>query len=109
MGVVIKSAIFLECRIKRLFAGMTERWVADVMRQRQPFGQILIQPQRACDHPGDLRNFKAVGQSDAVMIAIGSDEHLGLVAQTAEGDRMNNPVAVTLILAARPPRQIARE
>ena len=30
------------------------------------------------------------------MIAVGGDEHLGLVAQSAEGDRVDDPVAVAL-------------
>jgi hypothetical protein len=30
------------------------------------------------------------------MIAVGGDEHLGLVAKAAEGDRMDNPVAIAL-------------
>ena len=30
------------------------------------------------------------------MVAVGRDEHLGLVAQAAEGDRMDDPVAVAL-------------
>ena len=38
------------------------------------------------------------------MIAVGGDEHLGLVAQTAEGDRMDDAVAVALEDVARTAR-----
>jgi hypothetical protein len=43
-----------------------------------------------------LRDFEAVGQADAEMIAIGGDEHLGLVAQAAEGGAVDDAVAVAL-------------
>ena len=42
-----------------------------------------------------------MSQPDAEMVAIGGDEHLRLVAQSAEGDRMDDPVAVTLEGIAR--------
>ena len=38
------------------------------------------------------------------MVAVGGDEHLRLVAQAAEGDRMDDPVAVALEGVARPAR-----
>ena len=80
---------------------MAERWVADVMRQRQRFGQILIQSQRPGDNPRNLRHFQTVSQPDPVVISVRRDEHLGLVTETAEGDRMNDPIPVTLVLAPR--------
>jgi hypothetical protein len=38
------------------------------------------------------------------MIAVGGDEHLRLVAQPAEGDGVDDPVAVALELGARSAR-----
>ncbi len=86
---------------------MAERSVADVVGQRERFGQVLVEAERAGDHARDLRDFEAVGQSDAVMIAVGSDEYLRLVAQPAEGDRMDDAVAVALECIARPARNRA--
>ena len=40
------------------------------------------------------------------MIAVGSDEYLGLVAQAAEGTRVDNAVAVALKGVAWPARAI---
>ena len=40
------------------------------------------------------------------MVAVGRDEHLGLVAQAAEGDRMDDPVTITLEGVARPARPV---
>jgi hypothetical protein len=37
-----------------------------------------------------------MGQANAIMIAVGCDEDLRLVAKAAEGDRMNDAVPVTL-------------
>ena len=104
VGVVIEPAVSLHRRVQRFLAGMAERRVADVVRQAQRLGQVLVQPQRAGDHPADLRHFQAVGQPDAVVIAIRRDKHLGLVAQPAERDRMDDPVTVALIRAARAAR-----
>ena len=39
------------------------------------------------------------------MVAVGRDEHLGLVAQAAEGDRMDDAVAVALEDVARAARR----
>ena len=63
---------------------MAEGRMAEIMRKAQRLGQILVQPQRAGDHPPDLRDFEAVGQAGAVMIAIGRDEHLRLGLQPPE-------------------------
>jgi hypothetical protein len=41
------------------------------------------------------------------MVAVRGDEHLGLVAEAAEGDRMDQPVAVTLKDVARASRAAA--
>ena len=40
------------------------------------------------------------------MVAVGRDEHLGLVAQAAEGDRVNDPISITLEGVARPARPV---
>ena len=54
--------------------------------------------------PTDLRDFDRVGQADPEMVAVGGDEHLRLVAQAAEGDRMDDAVAVALEDVARASR-----
>jgi hypothetical protein len=63
---------------------MAERRVAEVVRKAQHLGQVLVQPERAGDGPADLGDFEAVGQPDPVMVAVGRDEHLGLVAKPPE-------------------------
>ncbi len=96
MAVVIEPAGKAECLVERILAGMAERRMAEVVGEAQRLGQILVEAERAGDGAADLRDFEAVGQADAIMVAVGRDEHLRLVAQAAEGDRMDDPVAVAL-------------
>src|SRR3546814_1242214 len=96
MAVVIEAAVRRHCGLQRILARVTEGRVADVVREAQGFGQILVEPERARDTAADLRDLDAVGQPDAIMLAVGRDEHLRLVAQAAEGDRMDDAVAVAL-------------
>ena len=46
-----------------------------------------------------------MGQPDPEMVAVWGDEYLRLVSQAAEGNRMNNPVAVALENVAGPARR----
>ena len=84
---------------------MPERRMAEVVREAQRLGQILVEPEDPRHRPPDLRDLDRVGQADAEMIAVGGDEHLGLVAQAAEGDRMDDAVAVALKRVALPARR----
>ena len=86
---------------------MAEGRVADVVTQAQRFGQVLVEPKLAREHAADLRDLETVRQAGAVMVAIGRDKHLRLGTQAAEGDRMDDPVAVALEFAARAARPLA--
>jgi len=102
--VVVKAAGIGERRAQCIFAGMAERRMAEIVRETERLGEILIEAERPGHSPPDLRDFEAVREPDAIMVAVGSDEHLCLVAETAEGDRMDQPVAVTLENVARAAR-----
>src|SRR3954453_5028772 len=82
--------------IERLLAGMTERRVAEIMRQRQRLGEVLVEAESARDGAGDLRDFDTVGQPRAVMVALVIDEDLSLVLEAPERGRMNYAIAVAL-------------
>src|SRR6185437_6090259 len=75
---------------------MAERRVADVVRQRQRLGEVLVEAQAARDGARDLRHFEAMRQPGAVVVALVIDEDLGLVLQAPERGRVNNAVAVAL-------------
>ena len=94
--VVREAAKGRHLGVERLLAGMAERGVAEVMREADRLGQILVEAQRAAGVAGDLRHFQAVGQPGAVMVALVIDEDLGLVLQAAERGRMDDAVAVAL-------------
>ena len=91
-----EPAIGTHLVIERLLAGMAERRVAEIVRQRQRLGEVLVEAERARDGAGDLRDFETVRQPRAVMIALVIDEDLGLVLQPAERGRMDDAVAVAL-------------
>src|SRR5205823_603855 len=88
--------------VQRLLAGMAERRVAKIVRQRHRLAEILVEPQRTAERAGDLRYFQRMRQARAVVIALVIDEDLGLVLQPPERRRMDDAVAVALKGAARP-------
>ena len=51
----------------------------------------LATAERARQHPADLRDFEAVGQADAEVVAVGGDEDMGLAGEAAERDRAAPP------------------
>jgi hypothetical protein len=82
---------------------MAERRMADVVGQAQSFGQILVETKGACQSPADLSHLQAMSEPNPEMIAIWSDEDLGLVTKPSERNGMDDPVAVSLKGVARPP------
>ncbi len=104
MGIVVEPAGVGERGRQRILAGMAERRMAEVVGEAQSLGQIFVEAERAGHRPADLRDFEAVGQAHPEMVAVGGDEHLGLVAEAAEGDRVDDAVAVALEDVAGPAR-----
>ena len=94
LGVVVEAAIGAHLRIERLLAGVAERRVAEVVGERQGFGQVLVEPQAARQGAGDLRHLDGVGQAGAEAVAFVEHEDLGLVLEASEGAGMDDPVAV---------------
>jgi hypothetical protein len=75
--------------------------VAEVVRQGDGLGQILVEVQRTRDRAGDLGHLQAVGQPRAEVIALMVHEHLGLVFETPEGGGVDDAIAVPLKFIAR--------
>jgi len=98
---MIETAVVRHRGFQRILARMAEGWMADVVREAQGLGQILVEPQRTRDSTPDLCHLDTVSQADAIMVAVRSDEHLRLVAQAAKRDRMNDAVTVALEVVAR--------
>src|SRR5579862_6569484 len=107
MGVMIEAADVAHRLVERILAGMAEGRMADVMGEAQRLCQILVEAKRAGERPADLGDLQTVRQANADMIVVRRDEHLGLVAQSTKGDRVDNPVAIALKGIAWPGRAVA--
>ena len=105
---MIEPALPGQRSLQRVLARMAERRMADVVRQTDRLGQVLVQPQRARDGAADLRHLQTVRQADAEMVAVGRHEHLRLVAQAAKADRVDHAVAVALERVARTAKRVGR-
>ena len=100
MGVVVEAADILGYGVQRVFPGMAEGRVAEVMRQRHRLGQVFVYTQGAGQAAGDLGHFQGMGQAGAIIIAFMFHKDLGLVLQAAEGGGMDDAVAVPAIAGA---------
>ena len=100
LQVVLESAIRFHAGVQRILPGMAERGVAEIVRQRDRFGQIFVQAQAPRDGARDLRHFDAVGQAGAKQVAFVIDEYLGLVFEAAKRAGMDDAIAVALEFAA---------
>ena len=95
--VVLEAAVVLHQLAERVLAGVAERRVPEVVRQRHGLGEVLVQVQRAGDRAGDLRDLDRVRQPRAVVVALVVDEDLRLVFQPAEGGGVDDALAVALV------------
>ena len=58
---------------------MAEGGMPQIMAHSDRLRQILVEPQRPGDGPGNLGNLKRVGQAGTVMVPLRRQENLGLV------------------------------
>jgi hypothetical protein len=107
LGIVIEAPEFSQGFLQSIFPGMAERRMPDIMRETERFGQIFVEAESPRDRPANLCDLEAVGQPDAIMVAIGGDKDLSLVAQPAEGNAVDDPVAIALKIVTRAARDIA--
>src|SRR5690606_31335617 len=77
-----------------------ERCMAEVMRKRECFCKVFIEPKRTTDRPRHLRYFQTMGQPCTVMIALMIHEYLRLIFKATEGGGMDDAVAIALEEAA---------
>src|SRR3546814_4453027 len=75
--------------------------VAEIVGKRQRFGQILVELEAARQPAGDLRHLDAMRQPGTIMVALGCDEDLGLVLESAKGRRMDDPIPIALEAGSR--------
>ena len=74
--------------------------MAEIVRQRQRLGEILVEPQPAGERARNLRDFKRMGEPRAIVIAFVENENLSLMLKAAERRCMDDAVAVAAKRAA---------
>ena len=90
-----------KARGQRRLAGVAEGGVPQVVAERDGLSQVLVQPERPRDGAGDLRHFQRMGEARAEVVALGSEEHLGLVGKPPKRFRVQNLVAIALEVGAQ--------
>src|SRR5262249_27632776 len=100
LGVMVEAAEIGEAAVKGALPGMAERRMAEIVRQRQRLGEVLVEAERPSQGTGDLSDFQSVGKARAEMVAFMKDEDLRLVREPAKGRRMDNAVTVPPEFAA---------
>src|SRR5208282_6558723 len=98
--VVLETAMTFHQARENRFALVAERRMTEVMRERNGFSQIPVQPQRAGDVARDGGDFNGVREARAEVIAGAVEKNLRFVFEPAKSARMNDPVAVALIMSA---------
>ncbi len=97
---MFEAAELAHAGIQRVLAGVTERRMAEVVRQADCLDQRFVEMQSTGYRAGNLRNFQRMGQARPVQVAFMIHKHLGFVNETTEGRGVNDTVAVALELAA---------
>ena len=109
LGIVIEAAMGFQASIQRPLAGVPKRRMAEIMRQRQRFGEILVETELPGQSARDLRDFERVRQPGAVMIAFMEHEYLRFMLQAAKSGGMDHPVAIAPKRAAGPARRLGEQ
>ena len=109
VAVVVEAAEAVQARIERVLAGMPEGRVAEIMAERDRFGQVLVEPKGAGQRAGELRDFYRMGETGAEMIALVVHEHLRLVGKPPERRGMDDAVAVALERVSRRRGRLGRQ
>ena len=84
-------------RIQRILTRMAKGCMPQIMSQSNGLRQLLVEPQRFGNRPGNLGNLQGMGQSCPVMIPHRGQKHLGFMLQAAKCLTMQNPIPIPLI------------
>ena len=75
--------------------------MAKVVSQRQRFREILVESERPCQGPGNLRDLERMRQPGAKVVAFVKHEHLRLVGEPTKRRGMDDPIAIPAEYIAR--------
>src|SRR5215211_6478886 len=101
LRVVIETSVPGETDIERPFSGMPEGGMSKVVRERERFGQIFIQPEGSSQRTRDLSDLQRMSEPGAEMVAFVKNEHLRLMLEPAKGCGMDDAVAIAAKIVAR--------
>src|SRR5262245_37805291 len=74
--------------------------MAEIMRERDGFSEVFVEPESAGDVTRGGRDFNGVSQPGAQVVASTVREHLRFIFEPAERAGMNDAVAVALVFRA---------
>ena len=100
LQVVLKAAKVGHAGVERVLAGVAKRRVTQVVRQRDGFNQVFVEPQGAGDGSTELRHLQRMGEPGAKQVALVVQKDLGLIDQTPESRAVHNAIAVALVIGA---------
>jgi hypothetical protein len=83
--VVEAQTVALHAAIERTFAGVTERWMTDIMHQGQRLGQIDVETESLGDVARYLRDLHRMGQPAAEVVGGAAGEDLCLACKPPKG------------------------
>src|SRR5258707_1102826 len=86
----IASVVVLHALVQLVLPRVAEGRVAEIVRQREHLGEVLVERQRAGERPRDLRGLHAVREPRAVVVALVVHEDLRLVLEAAERGGMDD-------------------
>ena len=101
LGIVVEAPLVAEQFGERVFSGVAERRMADVVGERQRLDKVFVEGERAGEGAGDTGHLEGVREPAAVVVAVVAREDLRLVGKPSEGGRVDDPVAVALVGAAK--------
>ena len=114
----------VEPMANRVFAGMAERGIAEIMRERGgrndgpdvgsvdltvrkvPLANLRAHPR--AERPADAGDFQPVGEAGANVVVVGQRKDLGLVLQATEGRGEDDAIRVDLKWGTRGVRKAGR-
>ena len=66
---MLEAAVVGHQCVERALAFVSKRRVAEVMRERNGFGEVFVEAKRACDVAGDSGDFHRVREPRAQVVA----------------------------------------
>src|ERR1019366_10068164 len=76
--VVEEESVLAHSSVESFFSGVAEGRVADVVDEREGFGEIDVEVEGSGDGAGDLRDFEGVGEAVAEVVGVTAGGELRL-------------------------------